>query len=985
MPDMNGLPAGSNPQNEFNEFNEFIASSATAVNADLCSTRRDMLKLSGALAAGGLLAAGAGRLEAAMPAPPARTFPAVHGAVAVTAVKRLADGAELTMSTGCLRLMVYTDRVIRVLFSPLGADQPLHDSLAVIAAPVKTAWKLHESPDHVQVSTAHLSARVNRKTGSVDFLDSAGAAFLSEVPTGGKFMQPMRFKDVPTCRVRQEFVLPADEAIYGLGQHQRGIMNYHGSTVELMQKNRHVAVPVMVSSRGYGIFWDNPAITEVIAGSAIHTPIPPDNLFDASGRPGGLTGNYYTGTDFQTLKATRVDAAFDFNSQTTWAAGPADGIGPVNFSIRWQGEILAPATGEYTFATTSDDGARLWIDGRRIINDWKTQPATESTGRIHLQAGRKYRVQIDYFQQGGPSAFKLRWQVPAEMGASQTLAWQSAVGNWIDYYVMRGPEPDAVIAAWRDISGHVPMMGKWVWGFWQCKEHYNTQLQVLGVAAEYRSMHIPMDGIIQDWYYWVPFPWGSNKFDPLRYPNPGDMIAALHGENLHFMISVWAKFAAGSANYDELEKAGVLYPPTGSSGVSWNPVTRYYDPFSPLGRKLYWQNLKTQLFSLGVDGWWLDASEPELGADWGQFADIKTFMGWGAFVYNAYPLMHTKAVYDGQRAATSLKRVMILTRSAWAGQQRHSAITWSGDIQGTWQVLREQIAGGINFALSGIPYWNTDIGGFFIHQSPQDPAYQELFVRWFQFGAFCPLFRVHGTNYPKEMWRFGPHIMPMLVKFDHLRYRLLPYIYSVAWMVTSRGYTMLRGLIMDFPNDPAVRNIGDQFMFGPAVLVNPVLEPGAKARDVYLPAGSKWHDFWTGGLHDGGAAADAPAPLDSMPLFIRSGSIVPMGPVVQYAAQPADPLEIRIYPGADGAFTLYEDECDTYNYERGVYATIDLSWHDHDRTLHIGKRQGHFPGMLRRRELHIVLVRPGHGGGLEPESAPDQVVTYTGDAMSLKL
>ncbi len=953
-------------------------------DAGAVATRRDMLKYSGAIAAAGALAISGIPLEAATVSQSGQPFPTVHGAAAVTAVKRLANGAELTLTIGCLRLIVYTDRVIRVLYSPLGAGQEQHESLAVIAAPAAVAWQLHESVRYVEVSTAHLAARVNRRTGAVEFVDAEGKPFLAENPAGGKFMQPITFKDVPTCQVRQEFTLHADEALYGLGQHQQGVMNYHGKSVQLMQKNRHVAIPVLLSSRGYGIFWDNPAITDVSAGVAAGTPIPVDNLFDASGNPGGLTGEYYAGTDFQTLKATRVDSSFDFNSLTNWTHGPVKGIGADHFSIRWQGEILAPTTGAYIFSTTSDDGARLWINGRQIINDWRTQAATESTGRIHLEAGKKYSIKIEYFQQGGPAAFQLRWRTPPKNGTPEKLIWQSAVGNWIDYYVIRGPELDDVIAAWRDISGPAPMMGKWVWGFWQSKEHYNTQLQVLGVAAEYRSMHIPMDGIIQDWYYWVPYPWGSNKFDPVRYPNPGDMIAALHKEHLHFMISVWAKFAPGSANYAEMKKAGVLYPLTGG-GAAWNPASSYYDPFNPLGRKLYWHNLKTQLFSLGVDAWWLDASEPELGGDWGQFADIKTYMGWGAFVYNAYPLMHTKAVYDGQRATTSQKRVMILTRSAWAGQQRNSAITWSGDTQGTWEVLRAQIAGGINFALSGIPYWNTDIGGFFIHQSPQDPAYQELFVRWFQFGTFCPLFRVHGTNYPKEMWRFGPKIMPMLVKFDHLRYRLLPYIYSVSWMVTHQGYTMLRGLIMDFRTDPAVHDIGDQFMFGPAVLVSPVLEAGAKARDVYLPAGCNWFDFWTGESHSGHTHIHAAAELESMPLFIRSGSIVPLGPVVQYAAQPADPLEIRIYPGADGKFTLYEDENDSYNYERGVHATIDFQWLDHASELHISRRHGQFPGMLKQRTFHIVLVKPGHGGGLAPATSPDKVITYTGAAVKLAL
>lgn len=879
------------------------------------------------------------------------------------------------MAAGVLRLLVYSPRVIRVLYSPLGAQQPLRESLAVIAPPKPGHWTCRTSPAAIELSTPHLTARVDRATGALTFSDSAGRPFLSEVPTGGKFMTPTHFKGVATCEVRQQFVLPADEALYGLGQHQQGVMNYHGRVVQLEQCNRHVAVPVLISNHGYGLFWDNPAITQVNAGTAPLAPIAPRQLMDADGKRGGLTAQYFHDTAFQHLAATEFDSQLALDTQSTAAGGLAAGDAPRPYSVRWTGHIFPDKTGTYTFTTQINGDVNLWIDGMNILAREDGRPNTTVTGCTELRAGKSYTIRLEYVHRVELSQMRLLWQLPPTKAQAATLTWASQVGDSIDYYVIRGPAADDVIAAWRNISGNVPMMGRWVWGFWQSKCAYHSQAEILGVADEYRSLQIPIDGIVQDLFYWQPAPWGSNKFDPTRYPSPTDMIAELHAEHIHFMLSVWAQFAPGSANYRQMNDAGVLY--------TSNCKDRYYDAFNPLGRELYWHDLKAQLFSRGVDAWWLDASEPQLCNHWGEFANIKTHLGWGAFVYNAYPLMHTTAVYEGQRAATSTKRVMILTRSAWAGQQRNSTVIWSGDIPATWQVLREQIPAGINFALTGIPYWNTDIGGFF-SGNPRDPAYRELFIRWFEFGAFCPLFRVHGTLHAKEMWRFGPADMAILENFNRLRYRLLSYIYSVAWMVSSRGYTMLRGLVMDFPLDANVCPIADEYMFGPAILVAPVLEPGARGRRVYLPAGTVWHDFWTGRQHAGGQTIDAAAAVDSMPLLIRAGSILPLGPVVQYAAAPADPLEIRIYPGADGTFTVYEDENDNYNYERGVYATFTLTWDDRKRILTIGGRHGTFPGMLRKRNLHLVLVGIGRGVGGETAAA-DQVVCYTGEPMQVRL
>jgi alpha-D-xyloside xylohydrolase len=410
---------------------------------------------------------------------------------------------------------------------------------------------------------------------------------------------------------------------------------------------------------------------------------------------------------------------------------------------------------------------------------------------------------------------------------------------------------------------------------------------------------------------------------------------------------------------------------------------KWYDPFNSEGRRLYWRFLSEQLFSRGFDGWWMDASEPELGGKWGQMRELTTGAGPGAKVFNAYPLMHSTGVYQGQRAETSGKRVFILTRSAFAGQQRNAAVTWSGDTHGRWENFRQQIPAGLNFVATGIPYWNTDIGGFF-GGDPADPKYAELFTRWFQFGAFCPMFRVHGTGKPKEMWRFNAGTQNILVAYDQLRYHLLPYTYSVSWKVTAQGYTMMRPLVMDFRADTNVFGIPDQFLFGPALMACPVTKPGAASRSVYLPAGGAWTDFWTGKLYPGGQKLEAASPIETMPLFVRAGSILPYGPSLEYASQKADPIELRVYRGADAAFTLYEDEGDNYNYEQGACATVPLQWNEAKQTLVIGKRQGSFPGMLKQRTFRIVWVSPGQGAGISSTATADAVVSYDGTALKVR-
>jgi alpha-D-xyloside xylohydrolase len=413
-----------------------------------------------------------------------------------------------------------------------------------------------------------------------------------------------------------------------------------------------------------------------------------------------------------------------------------------------------------------------------------------------------------------------------------------------------------------------------------------------------------------------------------------------------------------------------------------------YDATNPEARKYYWELMDKALFKIGVDAWWLDTTEPETeGQEENILLGHKLFAGSGDRYVNIFPLETTRAVYEGQRSASDRKRVFILSRSAFAGSQRYGVTAWSGDVLSDWLSFKRQIPAGLNFSLSGIPYWTTDIGGFISGGDLSDPKFRELFVRWFQFGTFSPIFRVHGTRSnpdENELWSYGPE-SKILFQYDDLRYRLLPYIYSLAWKVTSESYTPMRPLVMDFRDDVNAQNVGDQFMYGPAFLVNPVTEQGATQRRIYLPKG-KWYDFWTGAKVEGGKFADVPAPLERMPLYVRAGSIIPMAPEEEYSNQkPADPIELRVYPGADGDFTIYEDEGDTYNYEKGQYATIPIHWNDTTHTLTVGARKGSFSGMLETRRLNVIMVEENHGAGIEPPSAPDQAAQYSGGEISLPL
>jgi alpha-D-xyloside xylohydrolase len=913
-------------------------------------------------------------------------------------VQRLGSSVQLETARLNVRVRFYADGTVRVV-KWLPGGTPDKSSLVVLQTNVpEVKTQFRDEGETVSIASPELTVRLRKQDGAIQYLTKDNHPLLME--QGEACITPISIEyETNAFSLRQDFQLAPDEGLYGLGQHQSGYMNYRGRTVKLVQANTQASTPFFISTAGYGILWDN-----------------------------------YSKTIF------------------------------------------------------SDN-------------------------------------------------------------AAATSMW-SEVGDNIDYYFICGPAMDRVIAGYRNLTGQAPMYGKWAYGYWQSKEHYASQDELLAIARQYRQRRIPFDGLIQDWDYWGGNTnWGGMFFDQKDYPNPKEMLDLLHQQHVHLMISIWAGLGPATPIFQEMDRNGFLYSPVGWAGF------RYFDAYNPAANDLYWRYANQGLFSQGIDGWWMDSTEPDIvnactkeAEDYEMKRVGTNHLGSFARYLNTYPLLDTESVYRHQRQQTDAKRVCILTRSTFAGQQRAAATTWSGDIGANWDVFRKQISAGLNHSMAGIPYWTFDIGAFVLgsyggvfSNGGKDPAYQELYTRMFQFGAFCPIFRAHGSETPREIWEFG-EFTNVLVQYDTLRYRLLPYTYSLAWQVTDQGYTIMRGLPMDFPADKQARSIDDQFMFGPAMLVCPVTtymlhrppedtvpvaagnfltkdgRPGLTARyysdaefghlcheavetninlfwytgwpsyitdpkfsirwegklvpdqtgpyrfhfktfgprrvfldgkelpwnymategytapmnleagrqydfacetgnttlgafraqlfwktpkifarekiaesrpntrSVYLPAGAEWINFWTGQKLSGGQSMETAAPIETMPLFVKSGSILPMGPLVQYATEKPDaPLELRIYPGADGAFTLYEDENDNYNYEKGAYSTIAFQWNDAKHELTLGARKGSFPGMLHDRQFHIVIVGKAHGLGIEPATQPDKTVLYQGKHQVVRL
>jgi alpha-D-xyloside xylohydrolase len=841
------------------------------------------------------------------------------------------DHLSVQLSDGVLKIIPVTDNAVRIQF----VKEPVNElpELIFVKRPAPIKFKISEDDSVLSLKTQSVIVTFYKLSSKLTFSDISGNVFLSEKQNSRK-LTPDSVMGEPCFMAEQSFESPVDEHLFGLGQFQDGLYNIKDITRRLTQVNSQISLPVIYSSKGYGLLWHQYGLTDYN---------PADNY----------------------IALEKQEQASTENNQVTEVTTTSGAQKVSQDQSLYIGKFTLPAAGEYSvFLDLGDMGNHqlVIIDGNPCIDqsNWWLPPTAGTL--VSLNAG-EHQVQVVCKSTNTP---KLSWKLKDGL-----TTFRSPNAKELDYIVFCG-SADSVIACYRNLSGNAPMFPRWAFGFWQCRERYTSGTHLVETVNEFRTRNIPMDVIVQDWQYWGNKGWGVPMFDDVNYANPAGFIKEIHDLHAHFNISIWSNPDKNSALGKEYV-ANNLYIGT----------SKWLDYFNPVTRETYWNSLNENLFAYGVDSWWMDATEPENDALHGE----KTYMGPGDFYRLTYPLFVSEAVYEGQRKTTSGKRVCILTRSAFLGQQRYGIINWSGDVGGTWDSYRRQIVAGLNYTITGLPYWTTDIGGFFRPGNSQytDEKYRELLTRWYQWGAFNPIFRIHGFMTETEPWKYGQQVEENIRKMLNLRYRLLPYIYSEAWQITKNGSTLMRPFVMDFREDTAALNKPFEYMFGKAFLVAPVTEPGKSEWSVYLPESADWFDFWTGERFNGGRTISTDAPLDKIPLYVKAGSIVPMGKLVQYAGQkPADTLEIRIYPGADGSFGLYEDEGDNYNYEKGSYSIIPFAWDEKQQMLTIGDRQGNYPGCLVKRFFSIVVVNESKGIGASI-SKETKWTTYTGKKTEIKL
>ena len=842
----------------------------------------------------------------------------------VKGFQQLSDRVNVTLQEGTLSVFPLSDNTVRIKFHK-SATEELKE-LIFVTKTSAPAFQVADSPLKLEIKAPKITISLDKQTGKLTFADKSGKVFLSEKSDSRKLTSGTIQGD--SCyMVEQSFESSADEYIFGLGQFQDGQYNLKNVARRLTQVNTQIAIPFIFSSKGYGLLWHQYGLTDFN---------PTDNFIPLVKQEQPTTASAQMAEVTTTSGTQRVSQ---------------------NQSL-YQGKFTVPEDGEYSiFLDLGDMGNRHFvvIDGKPCMdqsNMWL--PPTSGT-LLKLKAG-EHQVQVLCKSDNTP---KLSWKL-----SDNSTTFRSPVAQGLDYVVFYGPSADDVIASYRNLSGNAPMFPKWAYGFWQCRERYMSGTHLVETVKEFRKRNLPVDVIVQDWQYWGSRGWGVPQFDEKNYPNPAGFIKELHDLNAHFNISIWSNPDKNST----IGKEFVLKN-------RFIPDTKWLDYFNAETRKEYWNTLKVNMFDNGVDSWWMDAVEPENDA----LKGTETHMGLGDFYRLTYPLMVSQAVSEGQRETSSDKRVCILTRSAFPGQQRYGIINWSGDIGGTWEVFRIQIVAGLNYTITGFPYWTTDIGGFFRPGRSQytDEKYHELLTRWYQWGTFNPIFRMHGYMTETEPWKYGQKVENNMRKMLNLRYQLLPYIYSEAWQITKNGSTIMRPLVMDFNGDTAAVNSKFQYMFGKSLLVAPVTEANVNQWNVYLPIDADWFDFWTGKHFAGGQTIKTDAPLDKIPLFVKAGSVVPMGKVIQSSAEKSDTLEIRIYEGADARFELYEDEGDNYNYEKGLYSTITFRWDDKAQKLTISDRKGSFPGMLKNRSFTIVKISSA--------DKKEKVVNYTGKSVKINL
>ena len=907
-----------------------------------------------------------------------------------------------------IRLQVINDKVIYVTATP---EEVFSTEASLITDPVITFsedFTVDEDSVSVILSTKSLEARVNKSTGEVSFFDKNGVLILKEKNGGGKSFIPIEVEDTKGYTLHQVFESPDDEAFYGLGQHQSDEFNYKGKNESLYQYNTKVSVPFIVSNKNYGILWDNYSWTK-FGDPRNYDELNQFKLYDKEGGAGGLTATYINANSGE--QVVRKEKVVSYEDLERIKEFP-EGFTLNGAKVTWEGNIESDKDGIYRFHIRYAGYTKVFLNNEEVVEErWRTAwNPSDYKFSYNFVKGESVPIRIEWEPDGDVSYLSLRALDPVPDEIQNKLSLWSEMGNEINYYFIHGENMDEVISGYRAVTGKSQIMPKWAMGFWQSRERYHTQDELLSTLVEFRQRNIPIDNIVQDWSYWPVDAWGDHEFDPERFPNPKGMVDSVHEMNAKIMISVWPKFYITTDNYKAFDEQGWMYQQAVKDSIrDWiypGYIGSFYDAYAEGARKMFWDQLEEKLYPIGFDAWWMDASEPNIqdntSMEYRKALTGPTALGPSTKYLNAYSLVNAESIYKGQRSVDNNKRVFLLTRSGFAGIQRYSTAVWSGDIGTRWEDMKAQISAGLNFALSGIPYWTMDIGGFCVERRYESAQrlydqtgienedlkeWRELNSRWHQFGAFVPLFRSHGQFPYREMFNIAPDDHPAyesMFYYNMLRYRLMPYIYSLAGMTWFNDYTIMRALVMDFPEDNNVVNIGDQYMFGPAIMACPVYEYKARNREVYFPVNDGWYDLYTGNFIEGGQTLTVDAPYDRMPLFASAGSIIPYGPEIMYSDEKqAEEITLFVYAGKDGSFTLYEDEGVNYNYEKGEYANISFVYNDVDKTLEIGDRQGDFVGMLKERVFNIVYVNESAPKTLDFETT-GIIVKYNGTTQTVQ-
>ncbi len=969
--------------------------------------------------------------------------------------------------TVCLE--VVNDNIIRVRATSKDELPVKPASLIILPqeAPAKGTFSVSEEGDRVTVKAKNVKAVINKATGQVTFYDADGNVLLREAKEGKRFWDftvPERELGMKTgftvpdeakqgLSWQMRFDSPDDEAFYGLGQHQSEEFNMKGKNEDLFQYNTKVSVPFVLSNKNYGILWDSYSYCRFGNPHDYLQLNRAFKLYDKQGREGHLTGTYIDKDGKKIVRdedSIYYEYAFPATSEiarTTEDGGLKnlpEGFNLQGASVTYEGFIEAPQSQLYQFILYYAGYIRVYIDGNEVVPErWRTAWNPNSYKfSCELQQGRKSQLRIEWRPDGGESYCGLRVAEPRTAEERGQLSVWSEMAKDMDYYFIAGLNLDEVISGYRTLTGKASLYPKWVLGFWQSRERYKTSEEVESTLAEFRSRHIPIDNIVQDWNYWKLDSWGSHQFEHSRFPNPQALLDSIHQMHGRFMISVWPKFYDTTDNYKELDQNGWMYLQAIRDDIhDWLGFRcSFYDAYDEDARKMFWRQMDENLYTglgkgamgrsaspLGsskngqpsmIDAWWMDASEPNVRdctPMWYRKALCgPTALGTSTEYFNAYSIVNADAIYNGQRSVWKGKRneprVFLLTRSGFAGEQRFSTATWSGDIGTRWEDMRAQMTAGLNYSMSGIPFWGMDQGGFCVEnryvaaqqlfdrsgiENEDLKEWRELQTRWNQFGAFIPLFRSHGQWPLREIWNIAPDDHPAyqsFVYYDKLRYHLMPYLYSMAGWAHFKDYTLMRALVMDFNGDKEVEDIGNQWMFGPALMACPVGYYKARNRSVYFPKQCGWYNLYTGEKvieadskqSNEGRRLIVDAPYEQIPVFVREGAIIPFGPAMEWSDEkPADLINLYVYAGQDGQFQLYEDEGTNYNYEQGKYATIDITYDDSTRTVTFGARKGQFPGMLKQRSFNVVLITSDAPLPLNLENPAGKLVHYDGHAISV--